>query len=83
MYSVYIVSSAAYDRALPVGSARLHQYSVAWAQYRGSMSAYIALRNRYNRRWTNDDDCWRSLQGLLSFKPAGGTVLKKGQGVLF
>jgi len=31
MSSGYIVSWAAYDRALTVGSARFHQYSVAWA----------------------------------------------------
>ena len=83
MSSVYIVSWAACDRALPVGSTRFHQYSVAWASYHGSISAYTALRNRYNRCCANDDDCLRSLQGPALVQTAGGTVLEKGQSVLF
>jgi hypothetical protein len=68
MSSDYIVGSAAYDGALPVVSTRADEYSVSWARYHGSMSAYIGLRNPYDRRWTNDDVCLRSLQALLQFK---------------
>lgn len=83
MSSDYIVGSAAYDGALPVISIRAGEYNVAWTRYHGSMSAYIGLRNRCDRRWTNDDPCLRSLQGPAAVQTAIGTVLKKGQGVLF
>jgi hypothetical protein len=45
MSSDYIVGSAAYDGTLPVVSTRADEYSVAWARYHGSMSAYIGFRN--------------------------------------
>jgi hypothetical protein len=83
MFSDYIVGSAAYDGALPVARARVDEYSVGWARYHGSMSACIGLRTGCDRRRTNDDVRLRSPQGPAVVQTAMGTVLKKGQGVLF
>jgi hypothetical protein len=59
MSSDYIASSAAYDRALPVGSTGADEYSVSWRWHYGSMSAYLGLRNRYDRCRPNYDLRWR------------------------
>ena len=83
MSSEYIVRSAAYGGPRPVVSTRPDEYSVAPAQYDGLMSVYIGLRNRYDRSCSNYDRCWRSPERSAVAQTAMGTVLKKGQGVLF
>ena len=83
MSSEYIVRSAAYDGPQPVVSTRPDEYSVASARYDGLMFVYIGRGTRYDRRRRNHDLCSRSPRASAVVQMAMGTVLKKGQGVLF